>query len=72
MSGFELQRLGLLMEPEPGNPLEAGGVLNFAAARGPDGRPFRFLQRLALCNYSRNGTRDKCGAQPEQQVTAEG
>ena len=38
MTGFQLQRLGLVMEPEPGNPLEAEGVLNPAAVRGPDGR----------------------------------
>jgi hypothetical protein len=35
MSGFQLQRLGQIMEPEPGNPQEAEGVLNPAAARGP-------------------------------------
>ena len=34
MSGFQLQRLGQIMEPEPGNPLEVEGVLNPAAARG--------------------------------------
>lgn len=28
MSGFQLKRLGMLMEPEPGNPLEIEGVLN--------------------------------------------
>jgi hypothetical protein len=28
MIPFQLQRLGLVMEPEPGNPLEAEGVLN--------------------------------------------
>jgi len=28
MSGFKLQRLGLVMEPEPGNPREIEGVLN--------------------------------------------
>jgi F-type H+-transporting ATPase subunit gamma len=28
MSGFRLRRLKLLMEPEPGNPLEVEGVLN--------------------------------------------
>jgi len=28
MSGFQLQRLGMLMEPEPGNPQEVEGVLN--------------------------------------------
>ena len=37
MSGFTLRRLGMLMEPEPGNPQEVEGVLNPAAARGPDG-----------------------------------
>ena len=31
MSGFQLQRLGLVMEPEPGNPDEIEGVLNPAA-----------------------------------------
>jgi len=28
MSDFQMQRLGVMMEPEPGNPLEAEGVLN--------------------------------------------
>jgi beta-1,2-mannobiose phosphorylase / 1,2-beta-oligomannan phosphorylase len=32
MSGFKLQRLGLVMEPEPGNPQEIEGVLNPAVA----------------------------------------
>lgn len=38
MAGFQLKRLGLIMEPEPGNPLEVEGVLNPAAVRGPDGQ----------------------------------
>ena len=42
MSGFELQRLGMLMEPEPGNPNEVEGVLNPAATRGPDGKLYLF------------------------------
>ena len=42
MSGFTLQRLGMLMEPEPGNPQEIEGVLNPAAARGPDGELYLF------------------------------
>ena len=33
---FQLQRLGLVMEPEPGNPMEAEGVLNPASARARD------------------------------------
>ena len=37
MNGFQLQRLGMIMEPEPGNPQEVGGVLNPGALRGPDG-----------------------------------
>ena len=28
MSGFRLQRIGMLMEPEPGNPQEVEGVLD--------------------------------------------
>jgi len=35
MSGFKLQRLGMIMEPEPGNPHEVEGVLNPGVARGP-------------------------------------
>ncbi len=34
MSGLVLERLGPLMAPEPGNPLEVEGVLNPAAVRG--------------------------------------
>jgi hypothetical protein len=37
MNGFELQCLGMVMEPESRNPQEIEGVLNPAAARGPDG-----------------------------------
>src|SRR5476651_1511329 len=55
MSGFELQRLGQMMEPEPGNPLEAEGVLNPAAARGPDGNLYLFPRLVARGNYSRIG-----------------
>jgi hypothetical protein len=32
MSGFKLKRLGAVMAPEPGNPLEIDGVLNPAVA----------------------------------------
>lgn len=55
MSGFELQRLGMLMEPEPGNPLEAGGVLNPAAVRGPDGCLYLFPRLVDRNNLSRIG-----------------
>ena len=55
MSGFELQRLGLLMEAEPGNPQELEGVLNPAAMRGPDGELYLFPRLVARGNYSRIG-----------------
>jgi predicted GH43/DUF377 family glycosyl hydrolase len=55
MSGFQLKRLGVLMAPEPGNPLEVEGVLNPAAARGPDGELYLFPRLVAKGNYSRIG-----------------
>src|SRR5580698_8198837 len=55
MSEFELRRLGVLMEPEPGNPQEAEGVLNPAATRGPDGNLYLFPRLVARGNYSRIG-----------------
>ena len=55
MSGFQLQRLGQIMEPEPGNPLEVEGVLNPAAVRGPDGKLYLFPRLVAQGNYSRIG-----------------
>jgi predicted GH43/DUF377 family glycosyl hydrolase len=55
MSGFQLQRLGLVMEAAPGNPQEIEGVLNPAAARGPDGELYLFPRLVARGNYSRIG-----------------
>jgi predicted GH43/DUF377 family glycosyl hydrolase len=55
MSEFKLQRLGMVMEPEPGNPQEVEGVLNPAAARGPDGDLYLFPRLVARGNYSRIG-----------------
>jgi predicted GH43/DUF377 family glycosyl hydrolase len=55
MSEFNLQRLGILMEPEPGNPQEVEGVLNPAAARGRDGELYLFPRLVAQGNYSRIG-----------------
>ncbi len=55
MSRFKLQRLGMIMEPEPGNPQEVEGVLNPAAARGPDGKLYLFPRLVAKGNYSRIG-----------------
>jgi predicted GH43/DUF377 family glycosyl hydrolase len=55
VSGFQLQRLGMVMEPEPGNPNEIEGVLNPAAVRGPDGELYLFPRLVAKGNYSRIG-----------------
>ena len=55
MIGYQLQRFGVVMEPEPGNPLEAEGVLNPAAVRGPDGELYLFPRLVARGNYSRIG-----------------
>ena len=55
MIGLKLQRLGFMMEPEPGNPQEVEGVLNPAAARGPDGELYLFPRLVAKGNYSRIG-----------------
>ncbi len=52
---FQLHRLGMLMEPEPGNPQETEGVLNPGVARGPDGQLYLFPRLVAKCNYSRIG-----------------
>jgi predicted GH43/DUF377 family glycosyl hydrolase len=43
------------MEPEAGNPQEVEGVLNPAAARGPDGKLYLFPRLVAKGNYSRIG-----------------
>jgi hypothetical protein len=55
MNEFKLRRLGMLMEPEPGNSLEVEGVLNPAAVRGPDGELYLFPRMVAQGNYSRIG-----------------
>ena len=55
MTGLHLQRLGLIMEPEPGNAQEVEGTLNPAAARGPDGHLYLFPRLVAKGNYSRIG-----------------
>ena len=55
MSGFQLQRLGRIMEPEAGNAQEAEGVLNPAAVRGLDGQLYLFPRLVAQGNKSRIG-----------------
>ncbi len=51
---FTLERLGLVMAPLPGDPAEAGGVLNPATARLGDDL-FLFARLVAKGNYSRIG-----------------
>src|ERR1700733_14955698 len=55
MSEFKVQRLGVIMEPQPGNVMEAEGVLNPGAVRGPDGHLYLFPRMVAKGNYSRIG-----------------
>ena len=47
MSGSHLERLGVLMQPEPRNALEVEGVLNPAISRGMDGQLHLFRQVVA-------------------------
>jgi predicted GH43/DUF377 family glycosyl hydrolase len=55
MIPFQMQRLGMLMEPDDAHPEEAEGVLNPAAARGPDGQLYLFPRYVGKGNYSRVG-----------------
>jgi beta-1,2-mannobiose phosphorylase / 1,2-beta-oligomannan phosphorylase len=52
---LRLQRLGVVMEPAPGNAMEVEGVLNPASARGRDGHLYLFPRLVARGNYSRIG-----------------
>jgi len=54
-AGFRIRRLPWIMKPEPGDPIEAEGVLNPAAVRGPDGQLYLFPRLVAKGNYSRIG-----------------
>lgn len=53
MDELKLQRLGIIMRPEPVNDMEIQGVLNPAAIRGPDGDLYLFPRMVAKGNYSR-------------------
>jgi len=55
MAEFKLERLRTIMQPEPGNEMEAEGVLNPAAVRGKDGHLYLFPRMVAKGNYSRIG-----------------
>jgi len=50
---FPVTRLGEIMQPEPGRPKEAWGVLNPGGVRGPDGALHLFPRVIAEGNYSR-------------------
>ena len=52
---YTLTRVGVLMTPEPGNELEAEGVLNPASGFGPDGRLYLLPRLVAAGNVSRVG-----------------
>lgn len=55
MPDFKLKRLGMIMEPAPGDPNEVEGVLNPAAIRGQDGQLYLFPRLVGRGNYSRIG-----------------
>jgi beta-1,2-mannobiose phosphorylase / 1,2-beta-oligomannan phosphorylase len=52
---YRLTRLGMVMVPDPGDPLEAEGVLNPAAGHTPDGRLHLLPRVVAAGNVSRIG-----------------
>ena len=55
MSGFAVAAPGNGDGAGAGNPQEVEGVLNPAAARGPDGQLYLFPRLVAKGNYSRIG-----------------
>jgi beta-1,2-mannobiose phosphorylase / 1,2-beta-oligomannan phosphorylase len=52
---YRLERLGVVMEPLPGEPREVEGVLNPATARARDGELYLFPRMVARGNFSRIG-----------------
>ena len=50
-----MRPLDLVIDPEPGNDYEVGGILNPAATRGPDGHLYLFPRLVAKGNFSRIG-----------------
>ncbi|GAA3337968.1 glycosidase [Curtobacterium pusillum] len=52
---YALERIGVVMEPLPDEPLEAEGVLNPASGRGPDGELYLLPRLVAAGNVSRIG-----------------
>ena len=54
-SPFAVERLGVVMRPDPSRDNEVEGVLNPGAARGPDGELYLFPRVVGRGNYSRIG-----------------
>ncbi len=52
---YALQRLGVIMRPEPGNPDEEEGVLNPAAVVAPSGKVLMYPRLVAKGNRSKIG-----------------
>ncbi|GAA0455389.1 hypothetical protein Ade02nite_04050 [Paractinoplanes deccanensis] len=52
---YAMTRLGVIMAPDPGDTLEAEGVLNPASGRTPDGRLYLLPRLVAPGNVSRVG-----------------
>ncbi len=52
---YRLERVGIVMEPLPGDELEAEGVLNPASGRAPDGSLYLLPRLVASGNVSRVG-----------------
>ncbi|GHD44837.1 glycosidase [Mycetocola manganoxydans] len=52
---YQLTRVGVVMTPEPGNELEAEGVLNPGSGRGPDGELYLLPRMVEAGNVSRVG-----------------
>jgi beta-1,2-mannobiose phosphorylase / 1,2-beta-oligomannan phosphorylase len=55
LSGLRMERLGVVMTPDPDDPNEAWGVLNPASARDRDGEVYLFPRLVAVGNRSRVG-----------------
>ena len=55
MIPFQMHPLGLVIQPDPKNPHEVEGILNPAAARGPDGELYLFPRMVGAGNFSRIG-----------------
>ncbi len=56
MNGFPLQRLGQMLEPEPGNPLEAeGGTFHRLRQSGIDEELFDVISGYEALSEGRDG-----------------